>query len=104
MSFTAAPSATRARLMKLRDEFVALSSQGRYTDAASREWSELPMEWRIVLMMLAGVPGARVDNALRELSQRSWNELPPAEREALRAVVRVGVPRVSRLRALAARV
>jgi len=92
------------KLAKLRDEFVRLSSQGRYNDAASREWSLLPFEWRIVLLMLAGVGGVKASPELQALAGRAWSEMPDAEREAVRSVVRNHVPSVARLRALAARV
>jgi len=95
---------TRKHLMKLRDEFVALATRGRFNDAASREWAALPLELRLVLLMLAGVGEVQVSPALQALAVRAWNEVPPTEREAVRAVVRRGVPPLARLRALAARV
>lgn len=95
---------TLARLMELRDEFVVLASHGRFHDAASREWSTLPVELRMVLVLLAGVSGVRMDaHPLQALAVRDWHEMPPAERDAIRAAVRWGAPPLARLRALAAR-
>lgn len=90
--------------MQLRDEFVSLASNGRFNDAASREWSTLPEDWRLVLLLLAGIGGVKAPPSLQNLARRAWHEMPPAEREALRLVVRHGAPRLARLRALASRV
>ncbi|WP_295548626.1 hypothetical protein [uncultured Pseudacidovorax sp.] len=95
---------TLNKIMKLRDEFAVLASNGRFNDAASREWSGLPLEWRVVLLILAGLGDVKPSPSLMALAGRSWAEMPPPEREAVRAVVRVRVPSVARLRALAARV
>ena len=90
------------RLMKLRDEAMQRASKGRYYDAAAREWQMLPVMWRVALLMLAGI-GADVEH-LYTLAERNWQELPPPEREELRAVVRDAKRHLCRLTALAARV
>lgn len=90
------------RLMKLRDEFVRLASAGRFHDAASREWRELPHNWRMALLMVAGI-GNDVDS-LSTLASRSWRELPEAERIAMRVVIRTGKRHLGGVTALASKV
>lgn len=96
-----APADVQARLLALRDEFVQIASGGRFTDAASREWRGLPHNWRMALMLIAGV-GQEDD--LGTLASRNWQELPPTEREQVQGVVRSAKKYLSRLVALAARV
>lgn len=92
----------RVRLATLRDEFVKLSTHGKYHSAAAAEWKGLPMEWRIVLLMVAGV-GADADD-LSPLAARNWQEFPPPERDAIRSTVRHAKKHVATLTALAAKV
>lgn len=96
------PEEHRAQLMKLRDEFVRRASRGRYADAAGCEWRELPSNWRMALLMLAGV-GVDVAD-LDTLANREWLEMPQPERDALREVVRGARRHLGGLTALAARV
>jgi len=95
-------NAHQLKLMVLRDEFVRLASDGRYVDAASREWRGIPMVWRMALVMMAGA-GDDYDS-LESLAARDWREMPPPEREALRGIVRGAKRHLGRLTALAARV
>ena len=90
------------KLMGLRDEFAKIASAGRFNDAASREWRELPHNWRMALLMVAGV-GTNVDE-LSVLASRGWRELPEPERSPLRAMFRTGKHHLGRVTALAARV
>lgn len=90
------------RLMQLRDEFVSLATRGRFHDAASREWSRLPSNWRMGLLLIAGV-GLDADN-LSDLAERDWLEMPPPERAELRSVVRSAKKHLGALVALAAKV
>lgn len=90
------------RLMELRDEFVRLASQGRYCGAASKEWRELPANWRMALLMLAGI-GMDADD-LETLASRDWREFPEPERRELQAVIRTGKRSLARVTALAAKV
>lgn len=90
------------RQAELRDEFVRLSSNGRFVDAASREWCSIPVVWRMALVMMAGA-GEDTDS-LESLAARDWQEMPPPEREALRGIVRGAKKHLGRLTALAARV
>ena len=95
------PADVLKQLMKLRDEMTHSASNGRFYDAASREWRELPHNWRMALMLIAGV-GQEDD--LGTLASRNWQELPPTEREQVQGVVRSAKKYLSRLVALAARV
>ncbi|QNP59459.1 hypothetical protein [Paenacidovorax monticola] len=96
------PADVLAQLMKLRDEMTQSASNGRFCDAASREWRRLPVMWRVALLMIAGI-GADVEH-LYTLADRNWQELPPPEREELRMVVRDAKKHLGGLTALAARV
>lgn len=89
------------RFMRLRDEFVQIASQGKYLDAASQEWCELPSNWRMALVLLAGI-GTETD--LSTLASRAWLEIPPPERDEIKSVVRFGKRYFVRVTALAARV
>lgn len=100
---TRAPDAAeRARIAGLRDVFVQLSSHGRYVDAAAREWRQLPISWRMAMLMMGGV-GQDVDS-LGTLAKRDWHEMPPHEQDEVRGVVRGAKKHLLRLTALAARV
>lgn len=90
------------RLMELRDEFVQMATRGRFNDSASREWQALPSNWRMVLLMLAGVGQDAGD--LADLACRDWLEMPPPERDEVRATVRSAKRHIGRLVALAAKV
>lgn len=90
------------KLMGLRDEFVRIATDGRFVDAASREWRSIPMVWRMALVMMAGA-GDDTDS-LESLAARDWQEMPPPERESLRSIVRGAKKHLGRLTALAARV
>lgn len=90
------------RLMKLRDEFVQIATEGRFESAAAMEWRELPRAWRMLLLMFAGVGVDTHD--LDTLAARAWQELPKPEQQALRWAVRDARKHVAPLTALAARV
>jgi len=96
------PADVLAKLTKLRDEMTHSASNGRFYDAAAREWRGLPVMWRVALLMIAGI-GADVEH-LYTLADRNWQELPPPEREELRTVVRDAKRHLGQLTALAARV
>ena len=91
------------KLAALRDEFVRIASDGRFVDAASREWRGIPIVWREALLLLAGA-GVDTEESLESLAKRGWQEMPPPEREALRDMVRGAKRHLGRLTALAARV
>ncbi|MDR6152163.1 hypothetical protein QF021_000252 [Acidovorax delafieldii] len=90
------------RQAELRDEFVRIASDGRFVDAASREWRGIPMVWRMALVMMAGAGDDT--ESLENLASREWREMPPPERESLRGIVRGAKKHLGRLTALAARV
>lgn len=90
------------KLLALRDDFVQIVSAGRFVDSASREWREAPHNWRMALLMLAGV-GLEVDN-LAGLASRNWQEFPGPEQRRIKATIRAGRHHLSRMTALAAKV
>lgn len=85
-------------LGELRDEFVQRASQGRTSDAESREWARLEHAHRVVLMLLAGL-----DGELSELANRAWRELPEPERVAIKQEARTARAGFSRLFAMTGR-
>ena len=90
------------KLAALRDEFVRIATDGRFVDSASREWSGIPMNWRMALVLMAGLGDEAESPAIQ--ASREWREMPPPEREALRAMVRSAKRHLGGLTALAARV
>ena len=90
------------KLAALRDEFVRIATDGRFVDSASREWRGIPMNWRMALVLMAGLGDEAESPAI--LASRNWQEMPPPEREALRAMVRSAKRHLGGLTALAARV
>ena len=90
------------KLAALRDEFVRIATDGRFADSASREWRGIPMNWRMALVLMAGLGDEAESPA--SLASREWREMPPPEREALRAMVRSAKRHLGGLTALAARV
>lgn len=90
----------RERLWLLRDELVQLKSQGRFLDAAGREWAQLDMGVRMSLLLMAGVG----DGDLPTLAARRWQEFGQEERAALRREVRACKRSFAAVTALAARV
>ena len=90
------------KLAALRDEFVRIATDGRFVDSASREWRGIPMNWRMALVLMAGLGDEAESPA--SLASREWREMPPPEREALQAMVRSAKRHLGGLTALAARV
>ena len=90
------------KLAALRDEFVRIASDGRFVDCASREWRGIPMNWRMALVLMAGLGDEAESPA--SLASREWREMPPPEREAVRGIVRGAKRHLGGLTALAARV
>ena len=95
-------SASLKRLFDLRNEYVEVVSGGRYMDAASAEWKRIPLEWRVLLVMKAGMGSDH--QSLESLAQRNWLEIPPPERDELRLQVRVAKTCFMKMFALIARV
>jgi hypothetical protein len=60
------------------------------------------MNWRMALVLMAGLGDEAESPA--SLASREWREMPPPEREALRAMVRSAKRHLGGLTALAARV
>ena len=90
------------KLAALRDEFVRIATDGRFVDSASREWRGIPMNWRMALVLMAGLGDEAESPA--SLASREWREMPPPERDALRAMVCSAKRQLGGLTALAARV
>ena len=90
------------KLAALRDEFVRIATDGQFVDSASREWRGIPMNWRMALVLMAGLGDEAESPA--SLASREWREMPPPEREALRGMVRSAKRHLGGLTALAARV
>lgn len=88
-------------LMKLRDEYSRIVSNGKFQDSAAREWRKLPRNWREDLLTLAGL-GSDMDSLL-QMAGRDWHEIPPPERGRISGVVRSAKQHLTGLVALAAK-
>ncbi len=91
-----------ADLMRVRDEYAQIATRGRFKDAASREWGAIPLNWRMNLLLVAGI-GVDADD-LELLARRRWDLFTPHERNQLRMEIRSGKRALAHLVALAARV
>lgn len=89
-----------AQLMALRDELVRSTSAGRFHDAASREWRKLPTNWRMALLLMAGVGDDMADMEL--LAERRFSEFSEEERQNLRWMARSAKTHLGAVVALAA--
>lgn len=90
----------RAQFDGLKDFFIHKASNGLYAGAQDAEWARVPLNWRITLMMLGGI--GEMDS-IDYLAGRSWQELPPREREAVKFAAREGKRILGGLRALTLR-
>ncbi|KQR50133.1 hypothetical protein [Acidovorax sp. Leaf160] len=91
-----------ADLMRVRDEYAEIATRGRFKDAASREWGAIPLNWRMNLLLVAGI-GVDADD-LEALARRRWDLFSPHERNQLRMEIRTGKRALAHVVALAARV
>lgn len=91
-------AAAKAKLLRLRDEFVARDTGGRHQTAESQEWARLDVGHRMAMLLLAGI-----DGDLQELAQRDWREMPHPEQQAIRCEIRAAKKAFSGLMALAGR-
>ncbi|MFG5777695.1 hypothetical protein ACFIQF_11535 [Comamonas sp. J-3] len=80
--------------------FARKGSRGLYAGTQDAEWAGIPLAWRIMLMTLGGIGDVEL---IDYLAGRSWQELPPAEREAVQFAIREGKRVFSRLSALSMR-
>lgn len=83
---------------EVRDRYVRQATQGRLSDAESREWARLDHAYRVMLMLLAGL-----DGELSELAHRAWRELPEHERVAIKQEARTARHGLAKLYALTGR-
>ena len=95
------PQHARAAFQAARDAMVAKASRGMYAGADHAEWSLLPVAWRQVLLLVGGVGDMETDLAV--LAGRSWQEIPPPEREAIKHAIRDAKRVLGRLHALTLR-
>lgn len=93
----------RALLRDLRDELARKASKGLYRDAADAEWQNLSLDMRQCLVRVAGIR-AKNKMELRALASRAWQEMPDAERESIKRVVRNFRAEVSPLSVLGTKV
>jgi hypothetical protein len=88
----------RQRLRTLQDEACHRASSGRLSTAESREWTAMPVHFRMAMILLAGL-----DGEIEDLAQRDWREMPPPERDAIRRQIRALRAALSQVPALAMR-
>lgn len=89
----------RERLKAQRNELLRRASLGTWFDGESREWARIGHEHRVMIMMLAGI-----DGDLETLASRAWREFTPAERNAVKAEMRLAKRVFSQVAALCSRV
>ena len=65
----------RTKLSALRDEFVRIASDGRFVDSASREWRGIPMNWRMALVLMAGLGDEAESPAAPSEAAKRWHEI-----------------------------
>ncbi len=87
-------------LRVLRGDMVPTTSQGRFHDAASREWRKLPTNWRMALLLMAGVGGDMAD--METLAERRFSEFSAEELQNLRWMARSAKAHLGAVVALAA--
>ena len=90
----------RAKFDGLKDFFIHKASNGMYAGAQDAEWARIPLAWRITLLMLGGIGDMET---VDYLAGRSWQEMPPKEREAVKFAAREGKRILGNLRALTLR-
>lgn len=89
----------RQRLKAQRDALLQKASMGAWFDGESREWARISHEHRVMIMMLAGI-----DGDLEVLATRAWREFTPAERDAVKAEMRLAKRTFSSVAALCSRI
>lgn len=82
------PMGERARWRENKDYLVRKASGGIYRAIADAEWARIPLQWRKVIVLVGGIGDLNTD--IDVLARRSWQEMPPPEREAVKAIVRDG--------------
>lgn len=100
---------TLKSLRSMRDNILEESSGGLFKDVESREWKELPIEWRMLFLLLGGVGkeddvDALLAARLKPLATRNWREIPVPERQAIKSIIRTGRDRVLKLSMLASHI
>lgn len=90
------PPDLQQKWRELRKEFAARADTRQWSNAEDREWKSIPAEWRMALLLLAGV-----DGDLGSLANRDFQRMPLPERAAVKSEVRLAGRLFARLRALA---
>lgn len=94
------PMRERERFEQNRNFFAAKASRGMYTGADHAEWASIPVPWRVIMMMAGGMGDI---DTIDYLAGRSWQEIPPKEREAVKFTIREAKRLFSGLHALTLR-
>lgn len=92
------PSYLRQRFAEQRAYFANKAGSTIHSGAVDAEWTRLPLPWRIVMLMMGGV--GDLDTDMHLLAARSWQLIPPAEREGIRAALREACAVLGRTQAL----
>jgi hypothetical protein len=71
------------RLYKLRDEAMLRAALSRRTCPLSHEWATLTLEFRMVVLLMAGI-----DGEIQAVARKDWREFPLVEQESCRSVMR----------------
>lgn len=81
-----------AALVALRNEAAARSAGNAGGCAASIEWARLSLEFRMAVLLLAGI-----DGDLESLACRAWQEFPDTEKQAVKVQLRAMRAQLSQL-------
>ncbi len=92
------PSYLLPKWSEQRDFFAQKASSTAHSGAIDAEWARMPMAWRIVLLMMGGVGDLNTD--LDRLAARSWQIIPPPERDGIRSATREAFALLSRTQAM----
>ncbi|MEG0923187.1 MAG: hypothetical protein RSD57_07700 [Comamonas sp.] len=92
------PTYLRDKWGEQRAFFANKAGNTAHSGAVDAEWSRLPLHWRIVMLMMGGV--GDLDTDMHLLAARSWQLIPPKEREGIRAALREAFAMLGRTQAL----
>lgn len=85
-------AANMPELVALRNEAAARSVGSAGGCAASIEWARLSIEFRMAVLLLAGI-----DGDLETLARRAWLEFPTTEKQAVKVQLRAMRAQLSQL-------
>ncbi|MGF6211973.1 hypothetical protein ABIE32_001839 [Comamonas sp. 4034] len=92
------PMRLRPRFAELREHFANKAGNTTHSGVMDAEWARMPLPWRIVMLMMGGI--GDLDADMHQLAARSWQLIPPKERDGIRSALREAYMILSRVQAL----